>query len=166
MGNLKNKIADKNDAVEADNNSDKGFQERIKDVFEKNSGGRGFVNDILPKLPKLANGMILMGTNEYSPLIICEEVFKLRVFQPDRPIETSEILEDDCTIRLTNQARLITDDLQLAKFKLEIAVIKTGVVDDDAAGINAVKGLYEAEDMANLTFAAFIESKLKGWFFE
>ena len=138
------------------------FQKRVKDVFEKNSGGRGFVNDILPKLPKLANGMRLLGINEMSPLIDCKEVFKLRVFQPDQPYETSEILEDDCTLRLTNLARLMTDENQLAKYKLEIAVIKPGTVDEDAAGKDAVKGLYEAEDVANMTFSMFIEHKLKG----
>ena len=45
---------------------------------------------------------------------------------------------------------------------MEIAVIKPGVVEDDAAGDKAIKGLYEAEDMANMTFGAFLEQKTKG----
>ena len=155
-------LNDSDGKVEGESGQDEAFQNKVKDVFEKNSGGRGFVNDILPKLPKLANGMRLMGTNEMSPLIDCKEVFKLRVFQPVHPFETSEIWEDDCTLRLTNIARLITDELQVAKYKLEIAVFKPGTVEEDAAGDKAIKGLYEADDMANLTFSAFIEHKLKG----
>ena len=35
-------------------------------------------------------------------------------------------------------------------------------MDEDQVGLNALKGLYEAEDMANITYKPFVESKVKG----
>ena len=147
---------EKEKAEESIELNDDAFAEREK------VAGKVFLEDVLPKLPTLANGMRLLGVNEYSQLIDCNEVFKLRVFRPDFPIETSDVFEDNCSIRLTNHSRLITDDLQVAKFKLEVAVFRVGLADDEALGITATERLYEAEDLANMTFGAFMERKTKG----
>ena len=151
-----------NEVFKKEKRKEKDFQLRVKDVFEKSSGGRGFINDVLPKLPKLANGMRLLGCNEHSQLIDCGEIFKMRAFLPHQPLQTSETWEDNCTIRLTNNSRLISDEHQIAKVKLEVAVIKTGLADEDAVGIDAVDRLYEVEDIANITLSAFMEQKVKG----
>ena len=152
----KNEGAGKDGEEESEDSNDDAFTDN------KKQAGKVFLEEVLPKLPTLANGMRLLGVNEYSELIDSNEVFKLRVFRPDYPIETSDVFEDNCSIRLTNHSRLITDDLQVAKFKLEVAVFRVGLAENDALGPNALERLYEAEDLANLTFAAFMERKTKG----
>ena len=135
------------------------FKMKVKDVFEKN--GRKFNNEILPKLPKLPNGMTLLGINEQSPLIDCNEIYKLRVFRPDTPLAYSEVFEDNCTIRFTNLSRLLNDDLSISKFKLETAVFRVGAMEEDQIGTKAIKGLYEAEDACNMTFRHLMDRKIK-----
>ena len=135
------------------------FEKRVKDVFEKY--GRKFNNEILPKLPKLPNGMTLLGINEQSPLVDCNEIYKLRVFRPDAPLMYSEVFEDNCTIRFTNLSRLLNDDFSITKFKLETAIFRAGSMEEDQVGTKAVKGLYEAEDVCNTTFRHLMERKIK-----
>ena len=110
----------------------------------------------------LANGMILLGCNEQSPLASHGDLFKMRLFRPDFPINTSEVFEDGCVMRFTNVARLMSDDAIVIKFKLEAATQKVGVVDKDMAGLNATPGLFETEDLCNMTLRAFLERKIKG----
>ena len=142
------------------NNDDLDFEVRAKNVFEKY--GHAFLKDVLPRLPKLPNGMILLGCNEQSPLASHGDLFKMRMFRPDLPISTSEVYEDGTVLRFTNVARLMTDDAIVIKFKLEAATQKVGVVDKDMAGLNATVGLFEMEDLGNMTLRAFLERKVKG----
>ena len=135
------------------------FKNRAKAVSEHY--GKCFIKEILPKLPKLPNGMTLLGANEQSPLINCGEIYKVRVYRPDEPVAHSEVFEDNCTVRFTNISRLMNDDLIIAKFKIETATFKVGPVDEDQVGTDALKGLYEAEDVGSLTFKPFIERKIK-----
>ena len=147
-------------ADEAPNNDDLDFEARAENVFKKY--GHAFLKDVLPRLPKLANGMILLGCNEQSPLASHGDLFKMRLFRPDYPINTSEVFEDGCILRFTNVARLLSDDAIVIKFKLEAATQKVGVIDKDMAGVNASPGLFEAEDLCNMTLRAFLERKVKG----
>ena len=130
---------------------------KAHDNYSKN-----FLNKILPELPTLPNGMKLLGVNEQSPLIDSGELFKMRVFRPDKPISTSEVFDDGCAIRYTNYSKLVNDVLIISKFKIESAIFKAGIMDDDQVGLKAIKWLYEAEDIANLTLRPFIEHKVEG----
>ena len=150
---------DKGPGDDADSADSVEFNLKVKDVFERN--GRKFNKEILPKLPKLPNGMILLGINEQSPLIDCDEIYKLRVYRPDTPLAHSEVFDDSCTIRFTNLSRLLNDDLSITKFKLETAVFRVGAMEDDQTGMKAINGLYEAEDVCNLTFRHFMDRKMK-----
>ena len=143
---------------ELDDDSD--FQIRAKNVFRKY--GIAFIQDVLPKLPTMPNEMILLGCNERSPLHECGELFKMRVFRPDRPTKYSEIFEDGSVMRFTNIARLLNEDMMVFKFKLEAATLKVGVIDDDMTGVNATPGLLESDDVCNLTIRPFMERKIKG----
>lgn len=147
---------------ETHNNDDLDFEVRAKNVFEKY--GHAFLKDVLPQLPKLPNGMVLLGCNEQSPLASHGDLFKMRMFRPDLPINTSEVYEDGTVLRFTNVARLMTDDAIVIKFKLEAATQKVGVIDKDMTGLNATVGLFEMEDLGNMTLRAFLERKVKGEF--
>ena len=136
------------------------YEARAREVFEKK--GRPFMEEILPKLPKQRNGMRLLGVHEQSPLLGCGELYKLRVFRPDRPLATSEIFEDGTRIRFTNLSRLMSDDFAISKFKIEMVTFKVGMADQDSIGFNATAGIFEAEDVCNLTFKPFLEKKIKG----
>ena len=136
------------------------FRKRVDDAYD--ISGKKFHEDILPRLPILPNGMRLLGVNEHSPLIESGELYKMRVFRPDYPFKTSEVFEDDCILRYVNISRLITDEMLITKFKVESAIFKTGLMDPDQVGTNAIKGLVESEDMANLTYGPFVEGKVKG----
>ena len=136
------------------------YEARAKEIFEKK--GRPFMQEILPKLPKQRNGMRLLGVHEQSPLVGCGELYKLRVFRPDRPLATSEIFEDGTRIRFTNLSRLMSDDFAISKFKIEMVTFKVGMADQDSIGFNATAGIFEAEDVCNLTFKPFLEKKIKG----
>ena len=162
--NLSMNVAIDADKGDAEGNTDGStdsveFNLKVKDVFERN--GRKFNNEILPKLPKLPNGMTLLGINEQSPLIDCGEIYKLRVYRPDTPLVHSEVFEDNCTIRFTNLSRLLNDDLTITKFKLETAIFRVGAMEEDQTGTKAIKGLYEAEDVCNMTFRHFMDRKIK-----
>ena len=151
----------KKDASKKDDKIDDfDYEAKAREIFEKK--GRPFMTEILPKLPKTRNGMRLLGVNEQSPLLECGELFKMRVFRPDRPIITSEIFEDGTRARFTNLSRLTGDDFAISKFKIELVTFKVGVADQDTTGINATEGVFEAEDLCNLTIKPFLEKKLRG----
>ena len=120
------------------------------------------MSEVLAKLPKQRNGMRLLGVNEQSPLVECGELFKLRMFRPDKPIITSEIFEDGTRARFTNLSRLTGDDFAISKFKIELVTFKVGIADQDTIGEKATKGVFEAEDICNLTIKPFLEKKLRG----
>ena len=138
------------------------YETRARKEYEKN--GTPFLTEVLPKLPKLRNGMKILGVWEQSPLVDSGEVFKLRIFRPDKPIQTSEVFDDGATIRFTNLARLISDDFTISKFKVELATFKAGLADEDMVGLKASQGIFEAEDFSTLTIKPFVERKLKGDF--
>ena len=150
-----NKI--ENDSVKPNKSEDLSFAERVENAFEM-----GFVNDVLPKLPLLRNGMRLMGCQE--PILLGDngELFKLKAFRPDQPLATSEIFEDGAMMRFTNLSKLVNDDFIISKFKVELAVYKAGLVDEDMTGLKAIERVLEMEDVANLTIKPFLERKLKG----
>ena len=157
---IKRSEEDLDEVLNKSSSSDSEIEVKLVEVHENYRNE--FLNKILPKLPKLPNGMKLLGVNEQSPLVDSGELFKMRVFRPDEPIETSEIFDDGCAIRYTNYSKLINDVLIISKFKIESAIFKAGVMDEDQVGLKAIKYLYEAEDMANLTLRPFIEHKVKG----
>ena len=121
-----------------------------------------FISEVLPKLPKLRNGMRLLCVHEQSPLINTGELYKARIFRPDRPLASSEIFEDGSRVRFTNLSRMINDDFVIARFKFELVSFKTGLADSDMVGLKTVDGIFEAEDIGNLTLKPFIERKIKG----
>ena len=135
-----------------------------KDGKDKMMGGtKGFfMSEVLPKLPRLSNGMRLLGVHEQSPLIDSGELYKMRVFRPDKPIASSEIFEDGTRMRFTNLSKIGSDDFIISKFKIEMVTCKAGLADSDTVGMNAVKGVFEAEDACNLTMKPFVEMKIKG----
>ena len=158
---------DENDADESggdtgeDNKSDDfDYQARARKEYEKN--GTPFLTEVLPKLPKLRNGMKILGVCERSPLVDSGEVFKLRMFRPDKPVRTSEVFDDGATIRFTNLSRLVSDDFIISKFKVELATFKVGLADDDMIGLKAAQGVFEADDFSTLTVKPFVERKLRG----
>ena len=106
--------------------------------------------------------MKILGVCEQSPLVDSGEVFKIRMFRPDKPIRTSEVFEDGASIRFTNLARLISDDFIIAKFKVELATFKAGLADADMVGLKASQGVFEAEDFSTLTIKPFVERKIRG----
>ena len=97
--------------------TDSEVERRTKDLHEDYR--KRFLTNILPSLPTLPNGMKLMGVNEQSPLIDSGEIFKLRVFRPDRPYKTSEVFDDGCALRYINYSRLVNDDIMVSKECLE-----------------------------------------------
>ena len=120
------------------------------------------MSEVLPKLPKLRNGMRLMGVHEQSPLLGSGELFKIRIHRPDKPLIHSEVHEDGTRLRFTNLSKMVCDDFIISKFKLETVLFKVGIADQDTTGHNATKGVFEAEDMCNLTARPFLERKMKG----
>ena len=136
------------------------YEKRAKEIFEKR--GRPFMSEVLPKLPKQRNGMRLLGVHEQSPLLRSGELFKIRIHRPDKPLIHSEVHEDGTRLRFTNLSRMVCDDFIISKFKMETVVFKVGVADQDTTGHNATKGVFEAEDMCNLTVRPFLERKIKG----
>ena len=151
------------DSMKDDESDDSDFQKRAKNVFK--SYGKAFIEDVLPKLPTMPNEMILLGCHERSPLHECGELFKMRVFRPDRPIKWSEAFDDGTVMRFTNIARLMNDDMMVFRFKIEAAALKVGVIEQDMTGLRATPGLLELEDVCNLTIRPFMERKVKGKFF-
>ena len=141
-------------------NEDFDYEKTAKAAHEKN--GKPFMSEVLPKLPKLRNGMRLLGVNEHSPLLSTGELYKMRIFRPDRPLSTSEIFEDGSRVRFTNLSRLVNDDFVITRFKFEATSFKTGLADSDSVGLKTIEGIFEAEDACNLTMRPFIEKKIKG----
>lgn len=135
-----------------------------KTEMERKAGNmeNRFLSDVLPRLPKTRNGMRIMGVNEQSPLIDCGELYKLRIFRPDKPLATSEIFEDGTRVRFTNLSKIGSDDFTISKFKIEAVTFQAGLADEDMIGTEATKGVFEAEDACNLTMKPFIEKKVKG----
>ena len=121
-----------------------------------------FMSEVLPKLPRIRNGMRLLGIHEQSPLIDSGELYKMRVFRPDKPIASSEVFEDGTRMRFTNLSKIVSDDFIISRFKIEMVTCKVGLADSDTLGTNAVKGVFEAEDACNLTMKPFLEKKMKG----
>ena len=119
-------------------------------------------SDVLPKLPKLRNGMVVLGVHERSPLIDCGELFKCRIFRPDKPLRTSEVFEDGTAVRFTNLSRLLSDDFAITRFKIEMATYKVGLAESDMIGEKATPGVFEIEDFGNLTLKPFMERKVRG----
>ena len=93
------------------------FQQKVKDAFNEK-----FVAEILPKLPRLPNGMVLLAAHEQSPLVDCGEIYKMRLCRPDVPLGYSELFDDCCTVRFTNNARLISDECQIIKDRMHSQV--------------------------------------------
>ena len=123
-----------------------------------------FLYEVLPKLPVMSNGIILLGVAETNPLIQCEDVYKLRYVRPDKPIGHSEVWEDCTTVRLTVFGKLISDEMQLTFCRLESASFIPGIQDTDAIGPNALKNVFELHDASNLTIKPFIRRKTTGTF--
>ena len=121
-------------------------------------------SDVLPKLPKLRSGMVVLGVHERSPLIDCGELFKCRIFRPDKPLRTSEVFEDGTAVRFTNLSRLMSDDFAITRFKIELATYKVGLAENDMIGDKATPGIFEIEDFGNLTLKPFVERKVRGKF--
>ena len=136
------------------------YEKTMKEIAEKS--GKMFMSEVLPKVPKLRNGMRLLGVHEQSPLLNTGELYKFRIFRPDRPLATSEIFEDGSRVRFTNLSRMVNDDFVIVKFKFEAVSLKTGLADSDTIGLKTIEGLFEAEDICNLTLKPFIEKKIKG----
>ena len=151
---------DTGDGIDDNKSDDFDYETRARKEYEKN--GTPYLTEVLPKLPKLRNGMKILGVCEQSPLVDSGEVFKLRMFRPDKPIKTSEVFDDGAAIRFTNLSRLISDDFIISKFKVELATFKAGLADEDMIGLKAAQGVFEAEDFATLTVKPFVERKLKG----
>ena len=110
----------------------------------------------------MSNGIKLMGVSENNPLVRSGEVYKLRYVRPDKPIGHSEIWEDSTTIRLTIFGKLVSDELMLTFCRFESAGYIPGTQDDDAVGINAVKGVLDLHDAGNLTVKPFLHRKISG----
>ena len=121
-----------------------------------------FLTDVLPKLPTMSNGIKLLGVAETNPLIRCEDVYKLRYLRPDRPIGSSEIWEDRTTLRMTVFGKLVSDELQMTNCRFETACYIPGIQEKDAIGTEAVKGVLESHDIANLTAKPFLQRKASG----
>ena len=136
------------------------FENAAREAFDKS--GRKFMSEVLPKLPKLRNGMRLLCVHEQSPLVNTGELYKARIFRPDRPLTASEIFEDGSRVRFTNLSRMVNDDFVVARFKFEVVSFKAGVADNDMLGLKSTPGVFEAEDISNLTLKPFIERKIKG----
>ena len=136
------------------------YEKRAKEMFDKK--GRPFMREVLPKLPKQRNGMRLMGVHEQSPLLGSGELFKIRIHRPDKPLIHSEVHEDGTRLRFTNLSRMVCEDFIISKFKMETVIFKVGVADQDTTGHNVTEGVFEAEDMCNLTIRPFLERKIKG----
>ena len=150
----------KNDGGETTSSDDDfDYEARAKEDYIKK--GEPYMAEILPKLPKLRNGMVIMGVHEQSPLVSCGELFKCRIFRPDKPLRTSEVFEDGTTIRFTNLSRLMSDDFTVTRFKIEMATYKVGVAESDMIGTKATPGIFEIEDFGNLTLKPFMERKTK-----
>ena len=126
--------------------------------------GNKFIHEILPKVPTMANGMKILGAAETSPLTKTGEVYKLRIAHPNRPIGMSEVWDDRTTLRMTTFAKLISDELHLLNFKIEVACMVPGALEKDVTGNNAIKGLYEVSDTNKLTIKPFIQRKISGLF--
>ena len=118
--------------------------------------------ELLPKLPTTANGMKLLGVPELNPLYKSGEVYKLRLCRPDFPIGFSETWDDRTTLRMTNYAKLVSEDVQMTNFRIEIASLVPGIQDDDIVGIKGMTELYEATDVCTLTMKPFIQRKVSG----
>lgn len=136
------------------------YEKKAREIFEKK--GRPFMSEVLSKLPKQRNGMRLLGVHEQSPLLGSGELFKIRIYRPDKPLIHSEVHEDGTRLRFTNLSKMVCEDFMISKFKMEAVVFKVGVADQDTTGHNATKGVFEAEDMCNLTVRPFLERKIKG----
>ena len=145
---------------ERSDDTDFDYEAAAREAFEK--FGKPFMSEVLPKLPKLRNGMRLLGVNERSPLLNSGELFKMRLFRPERPLATSELFEDGTRMRLTNLSRMMNDDFVISKFKIEAVTHKSGLADSDMVGLKTTPGLFEAEDVGNLTMKPFMERKVKG----
>ena len=114
---LRGNSADESDSVETGGEvslpRDETFNGKVKDAFN-----RKFIMEVLPKLPRLPNGMVLLAAHEQSPLINCGEIYKMRLCRPDIPLSYSELFDDCCTVRFTNNARLISDECQIIKDRI------------------------------------------------
>ena len=121
-----------------------------------------FLHEVLPKVPSMANGMKILGVPEISTLTKTGEVYKMRIAHPNRPIGMSEVWDDRMTLRMTTFAKLISDELQLMNFRIEMACLVPGAVEKDVIGTKAVKGLYEASDAGKLTIKPFLQRKITG----
>ena len=148
------------EAGKKENSDDFDYEERARKIFEEK--GKPFMSEVLPKLPKQRNGMRLLGVHEQSPVLGSGELFKIRMYRPDKPLVHSEVYEDGSRLRFTNLSRLVCEDFIISKFKMEAVIFKVGLADQDTTGHNATKGVFEAEDMCNLTIRPFLEKKMKG----
>ena len=162
-------------SIENDSDKDESVEETTFETTSKDDGITDTRNEgnvvkkrelglaeILPKLPKMRNGMVILGVHEQSPLVDCGELFKCRIFRPDKPLKTSEVFEDGTSVRFTNLTRLMSDDFTITRFKVELATYKVGVAESDMVGIRATPGIFEIEDFGNLTIRPFIERKTRG----
>ena len=57
---------------------------------------------------------------------------------------------------------VISDELQLMNFRIEMACLVPGALEKDVIGTKAVKGLYEASDAGKLTIKPFLQRKITG----
>ena len=118
--------------------------------------------ELLPKVPSLASGMKLLGVPELNPLHKSGEVYKLRLCRPDFPIGFSEAWDDRTTLRMTNFAKLISEDVQMTNFRVEIASLVPGIQDEDVVGTRGMTELFEATAVCTLTMKPFIQRKVTG----
>ena len=127
-----------------------------------NPRGNEKLAELLPKLPSMANGMVLMGVPELNPLHKSGEVYKMRIARPDFPLGYSEAWDDRTTLRMTNFSKLVSEEVQMSSFRIEIASLAPGVKDDDMVGTQGIKGLYRATDVCTLTLGPFVQRKITG----
>ena len=132
----------------------------FKKAVEK--AGEHFIYEVLPKVTTMSNGMKLLGLEETNPLTKGGDIYKIRTAHPDQPIGYSEVWADKTTIRLTQFSKLLSDEIHLSSFRIEVACFAPGCQDEDVVGVNGIKGLYAATDTCTLTLIPFIKRKISG----
>ena len=134
----------------------------IAPMTSTNSKERENLAELLPKLPSMANGMVLLGVPELNPLHRSGEVYKMRIARPDFPLGYSEAWDDRTTLRMTNFSKLVSEEVQMSSFRIEVASLAPGIRDDDMVGTQGIKGLYRATDVCTLTLGPFVQRKITG----
>ena len=86
----------------------------------------------------------------------------MQIAHPNRPIGMSEVWDDRTTLRMTTFAKLISDEVHLLNFNIEVACMVPGALEKDVTGTKAIKGLYEVSDTSKLTIKPFIQRKISG----